>query len=220
MSETGTVKLYISGHLIEGANRAEAVIKLADMLKTSPAKIARLIDGNPHLIKKDLPAAQAGKYQQALAAAGFETIVKGDSDAASAGDTAAASSAPPATAAPDSLALMELGALVLAADERAPQRKADIRTDHLDIAEAGSRIAEAPPAASPVAAPDIGLAEHGAAIENVPKPPPPPAPNTDQLSTAEPGTELGVAKPAPPPPPDVSHLSLDDDDHPPGKKHS
>lgn len=217
MAASDTVKLYITGNLLEGADRAQAIIKMADLLNIPLPKVAKLIDGKPHLIRKDLPAAQVDKYRAALANAGFESMVRPNDGSAAAADTAASIAPAPTEASPtsdatdSSLDLLEVGSMVLTDSERPARVAADINTEHLQVADPD---AETPPASReappPVPAPDLDVAEVGADIEGVAKPPPPPPPDTDDLSTAPVGSEFETLKKDKPAPPDVSHLSVAD----------
>jgi|GEM_PF-1777955 len=68
--------IYFSGQAIEGFSIAQVKQNLAKIFKLDNTKIARLFTNKPVIIKKNLSAEQAKKYQTALLKAGAKIQIK------------------------------------------------------------------------------------------------------------------------------------------------
>ena len=79
MSEAAC-KVIITG-VLEGRDREEVKAKLAGMFKKTPSEMEQYLSGKAVVVKKNLPATQAKKYQAALQKAGANCIVKPVGDA-------------------------------------------------------------------------------------------------------------------------------------------
>lgn len=71
-----TWQVHTSGHPLAGEDAGEIAAKLGDRLKLSQAQIARLLDGTPKVLKKDLDRHAALTYRAALAGAGLDVTIR------------------------------------------------------------------------------------------------------------------------------------------------
>ncbi|MEM1231534.1 MAG: hypothetical protein AAGI15_13415 [Pseudomonadota bacterium] len=139
-----------------------------------------------------------------------------NADAAAPGPKGAQAAASAEATGPDSgLSLSPAGSDLLQASERTAATPREVATDHLSLAEPGAALSDAATQAASPAHLDIDfdLAEPGALMIDADERAEP-APNVaaPDLSLAEPGAAMSRERADPTPSaPDTSHLSLDDD---------
>lgn len=214
--------IIISGKLLESIGPEQAVERLARLFKMPVEQAARLVDGKPHRIKKDVDEATARKFKSALTQAGLQTLVRASDiaptpepvnveSAARTQNTGPATTAEPArpTGTATRIHLAPPGTPVLREEERSEVTAPDLDLSGLTLDELTPWPGTGEPDPAPVQPPDFGLAPPGADIETLPDTREKLNPDTSKLDIDEPGATLGSPKKADPPAPDTSHIKLE-----------
>jgi len=134
--------IYLTGKLADGLSPAQAAARLAQLFKSKPDTMTRLLSGKPQLLKRGVDRATALKYREALSRAGVAVAFKAQAQ------TAAPSAKPAWSIAP-------VGAEVLTAQERHAAPIMEIDTSGLSIAPAGAALGTSQPLPPPTA-PNVG----------------------------------------------------------------
>lgn len=197
MSSTDSERydIFFAGQCLQGHDPQAVRAALGRLFKADDPTLDRLFCGQRQRIKGGCDAATAGRYRQALTAAGAKVSIAPASGrvaaaaSAPAGAAASADSSPPAAASSPPAAAPDSGRLTLA--------------------DAGERLGPASADVAALTPPDFDLAEVGADLGPPPSPPPP-APDTSALSLAREGGDLSDCAPEPAPAPalDLSHMAL------------
>lgn len=213
--------IIISGKLLEAVSREQAVEHLARLFKMPLEQAAKLVDGKPHRIKKDVDEATARKFKAALTQAGLQTLVRASQEPAAPSEATASQQASEATKSrPDTVAtdaksaagsieLAPPGTPVLREDERTEVTAPDLDLSGLELDDLTPWPGTGEPEPGPVEPPDFGLAPPGAEIETLPDTREKLNPDTSKLDIEEPGAILGSPTKAAPPAPDTSHIKLE-----------
>ena len=181
--------IVFTGQLVKGSDLATVKSNLGKIFKMDAARVEKLFSGQPVVLKKDADQATAMKFRAVLKQAGAECELRPVADPvqASAGASAPAPESRAASPAPESREPTEPSSGEL-------ETVGTIRTGGTGFSGAFS------------------VAEVGAEMDNREKVAPPPAPDVDHLTMAQPGEVLGQKKAEEMPvAPDISHLSLKDD---------
>lgn len=135
--------LFLTGELAPDQARDTALQQLATLFKRPVDQVAKLLNGKPNRVRKDLDAEQIQRYQQVFAKIGVIAVAKPIMDDATVNNT-------PATN--QNLRLSPEGTPVLHEDERYVVNAKAPDTKHLSLAPCGETLAElneAPPLPSP-----------------------------------------------------------------------
>lgn len=193
-------EVAFSGALVPGADEAQVKANLTKLFQADAQRIALLFSGRRTVIKNNLDAETAQRYQQTLARAGAHVEVS--PMAGSMAETASAPApvqAPAQTAAP----VTDVPANVPSAVAQAVATATGAR---LKVAPRDEYMA----AFAEVDAPDLPLAPLGADLADAKPEPQAPALDLSGMQLAPVGSDMGQAKAPPPPPaPDTSHLKLE-----------
>lgn len=187
-------EVAFSGKIAEGADLAQVKAKVGAMFKADAAKLAQLFSGSRIVIKKNIDAATAKKYQVALKNAGAVCEVKSLSKAAATAPPAPAKAAQPAGDTRPASATT--ASKVVASDDipAAPQ------TDPLGITAAD--ISDLSASIAPV----------GSQMQDEIKQVAEPQLDIGSMAMAPVGSDLGqIKKGEEPPPPDTSGITLVDE---------
>ena len=173
--------LIITGQLLPNSEKSAATTALAKLLKVDEQRSAALLSGKPQLIKKSADEESARKFIAAFKRIGVQLAARPISTAES--------PEPPADKANDSAAstspefgLSEIGAELLAEDERSQFEALDLNPDW-EILEAGEPI-ETLTVEKQMLDPDtsgLSLANEGEVLPGLEKPEAPPVPDTSHL---------------------------------------
>lgn len=194
--------IIITGKLLDGVTAEQAAQRLSKLFKTSLDQAARLVDGKPHRIKKDLDEASARKFKTALTQVGLQTVAR-----ASEAADAAPAKAPRQSG--GSIDLAPPGTPVLLESERVEIVAPAIDLSGLSLAELEAWEGDGQPEPEPLPAPEFGLAPPGADIDTLPDTREKLNPDISALDLDEPGATLGPPRKDDPPPPDTSHIKLE-----------
>tara|TARA_R110002049_G_scaffold72978_8_gene189069 strand:+ start:3370 stop:4185 length:816 start_codon:yes stop_codon:yes gene_type:complete len=178
--------VYFAGQILAGHTAEEVRSNLAKLFKADEATLDKLFSGSTQILKRDCDEATAAKYQQAMARAGAQAIVKSAQPEAP---------APTAPAAPKGQTAAEKIAALAAAED-------------------DTRFSGRPPPA-PIPEPEedgkFQLAPVGSDLLRPEERRPVEAltPDISALSVDAAATRLSAEPTAPPPPPDTAHIELD-----------
>ncbi|MFT7288227.1 MAG: hypothetical protein ACI87W_002343 [Halieaceae bacterium] len=210
--------IYFAGECLEDKDSAAVRIAIQKLFKADDATMERLFSGTRQLIKRGCDKATALTYQKAISAAGAKPIItraaapasQTPESVAEPGVVAGASSPPAQEPTQSPVSLAAPGSDVLAPGERPAVRPVSVATDHLSLAETGTRLAEATPPAPAVPAPDFAVAEVGSNLGPLRPVENGPLPDTSALDLAPAESDLSEFNPPTAPPPQLSldHLQL------------
>jgi hypothetical protein len=175
--------VVFAGQILEGVDPQRVRANVAKLFDIDAARVEKLFSGQRIVIKKDVGAAAAQKYQAVMAKAGavVEIVEKGAPRESAVHTVASPSPAPPPAGSQD-LSMAEPGVLLVEPDRvEAPA----IDTSHLQLAEVGATLTES----EPIPEPQFDLSG---------------------MELAPPGTLLIESKPAKPAEFDTSGLALTD----------
>jgi len=178
--------IIFTGQLVKGSDLATVKSNLGKIFKMDAARVEKLFSGQPVVLKKDADQATAMKFRAVLKQAGAECELRPVAEPAQ----ASAASVPESRAASP------------APDSREPTEPSSGELETVGtIRTGGTGFSGA-----------FSVAEVGAEMDNREKVAPPPAPDVDHLTMAQPGEVLGQKKTEEMPvAPDISHLSLKGD---------
>lgn len=199
------------GILQPGKDRAEVMVNMAAMFKTTPDKIKPYFSGDRKAIKRSVDEATAEKYRAALENVGL--IIKLEEVEQAAKPETSADSEPVADT--SGISVAETGADINPSPvEVEPQPIGDI--SDVTMAEVGADVIENP---EPIKAQpiddisDITMAETGADIIENPEPvKAQPIDDISELTMAEAGADVFETPPEPPKEPDIDISALDTKD--------
>ena len=196
-------KVVFEGRLVAGAEPPQVKAALGRLFKAEPARIEAMFTGASVVVRRQLDAATARQYVDALERAGALARIEGmeETEPAAVG-VAVASVAPPGNAAPLPAALATPAPAVLRAMQGAPVAPT------LDVAAVGSLLvdpAEVP--AANIATDHLSLAAVGSLLVE-PVDVPEPAFDLSGLSLAPVGVDITEPMDTPPAQFDLSGLSL------------
>lgn len=203
--------IIISGKLLEAVSGEQAVARLAKLFKMPLEQAAKLVDGKPHRIKKEVDEATARKFKAALTQAGLQTIVRASESAAPVqpAESAPAAQAPKTAAPQTRIDLAPPGTPVLLDSERNEVTAPELDLSGLTLDELTPWPGTGKLEPAPVDPPDFGLAPPGADIDTLPDTREKLNPDISKLDIDEPGARLGKPKKEAPPAPDTSHIKLE-----------
>ncbi len=199
--------ILFNGELLPGFDSATVAANLARRFKATPATIARLMNGDSHVLKRATDYDTAVKYRSAMEQDGARALLREIAPAA-----ASEPAAPTAPGDPDTpLTLAPVGGELLAAHERRTVVTAQVDTAHFSLVSTFASTPEVPRPTPP--APDtthISVAEAGAdLLPNHPKAPPPAPPDTSAITLAATGALMAPpAEPVACDLPDTSAITL------------
>jgi hypothetical protein len=213
--------IEFAGECLEGHSPEAVRAGLAALFKADAAALERLFSGKRQRIKGDCDKATALKYQKAMTGVGARAIITASAPAVPAAEPASGDGSAPTknavvsaetTADTADITLAPAGSEVLTADERQDPIVPDLDLSHLSVAEAGTALAEASEAPTPLPAPDLDIAETGARLAPEPTGAPPEPPDTSALDLAPEGQDVSDCQPpaAALAPPETAHLSVAD----------
>jgi hypothetical protein len=140
-------KLIFRGEVLDGQHPAVVRRRLGESASFSAQHLEMLFSGRPVVVKRQVDAAAAARFQGLFKQAGAVLHAVADT----------AEDAPPRSAAP-ALSILPAGSPVLRDDERSVWEPRHIDTAGLDLAEAGATLAPpAEPAAAPVDVDALGF---------------------------------------------------------------
>jgi hypothetical protein len=185
-------EIAFSAQLVPGAQLEGVKANMAKLFQADEQRLALLFSGRRIVIKSNLDAAGAEKYRATMERAGaVAEVVNLDDGIEEIVLTAAPAASTDFVAAP--VAAQAEGATAQA-------------VGRLKVAPRDEYMA----AFSDVDAPDFGIAEVGATLQDEKPETPPPAVDLSQFSLAPAGSDMGELKRAPAGPlPDISHLKLE-----------
>lgn len=198
--------ILFTGELLPGFDSATVAANLARRFKAAPATIARLMNGDSHVLKHDTDYDTAVKYRSAMEQDGARALLR---------EIAPVLASDPVTPVPpgDSVTPLTLAVAgeLLAAHERRTVFAAPVDTSHISLVSAFASAPEAPRTAPP--APDtthISVAEAGAdLLPDRPKAPPPTPPDISAITLAAAGALMAApAEPVSGELPDISAITL------------
>ncbi|MCP5320780.1 MAG: hypothetical protein H7A12_08145 [Pseudomonadales bacterium] len=134
--------IVFHGETAPGIPREVVAGNLAQLFRTTPDTVARLLDGSTHTLKRGLDAAAAERYRSALERAGAVVTLQ---------PAPAVPATAPAPASPE-LGLAPVGSDVLAPHERRQITATAPDTSHIGLNAAGTRLS--PPGPVPPEPPD------------------------------------------------------------------
>ncbi|HEY9037313.1 MAG TPA: hypothetical protein VIM96_11450 [Pseudomonadales bacterium] len=194
--------LYFSGQCIPNAPLDAVKKNMGLVFKADAAKIDALFNGQTHCIKKGLDQAAAQKYEAILRKAG--AIIELKPQAPSKQSMAERLAGIDTTTLPEKPA--KTASAATSADDALPEYSLTVAAAGSPLLHPAERAAKTPPA-KPIEAPAFEtLAQYSRLSEETP--PPPPAPDTGNLSTSTEYERLSDEQPPAPPAPDTGFLSI------------
>ncbi|CAH0990807.1 hypothetical protein SIN8267_00907 [Sinobacterium norvegicum] len=235
-------KLIFRGELLAETSREQGQVRLAKLFKLTSEKAAQLFDGKTRVLRKNMDKATAAKFQHAFKQAGLKAYFQAEqATAAEPSPKPTANSTASTDSAATAMSLAPTGTNLLSDGEKSAVTDADINTDHLSAAEAGTAIGEPQEEVlahintehfdvaelgaimadaiveeiTLVDIPEISLAEVGATLgEQKTAQDALPEVDTSSLTLSPSGSDLQDEKDElPPAPPKTSHLSLTPNDN-------
>lgn len=199
-------RLLFRGEVLDGQHAAVVRKRLGESAGFTDAALEKLFSGRIVVVKQDVDAATANRFETVFRRAGArlerKLLISADPRT---GKTEAASDQGTTPGEPD---LLPAGSDLLRADERTPWQPRDVDTSSLSLA--GAQFT-APERGAEAFGPDVShltLAAPGADLGAARTGDPSPV-QTPDFELAEAGADLQQHEgPAPPPPPDVSHLHV------------
>lgn len=200
--------LYLTGQLADGVDKTQTLQRLATMFKRPVEKVAPLLAGKAHCIKRDLSKAELQRFQQVLDRIG---VLNQGRLIAPIANTNAESISP--DTANSALTLSPSGTPVLTEAERRQPPIPDIDTSAITLSPVGAAMGQQPVTAPPYlpSVDHLSLAKAGESLgsDRIPLP----EMNLDDLSgslsLAPSGARMSESEDkSPPPAPDISHLKL------------
>lgn len=174
-----TFEVVFQGQVQPGLDPVQVRARVGQLFQVDQRQLEMLFSGRRIVIKGGLDVAAAQRYQQAIERAGARCEVR-----ASAAQQIDAPAAP--VASPTVAPVSEISRSPLPRDEFMAAF-VDVRAPDLPLAELGADMQDSYPDYAPL---DIdlsafSLAPVGSDLEQLPSPPPPPAPDTSYLRLAE-----------------------------------
>ena len=189
------------GMIQPGKDKKTAIINMAKLFKTEPAKLVPLFAGGRKVIKSNVDELMAEKYRVALENVGLVIKIEDAAEAAAPARTPA--QAPTAQSANQSIA------------QKIAQQVSDVDTGDITMAEVGALVIENPVEVTPQEIgdiSDISMAEVGAlVIENPVEVTPQEIGDISDISMAEAGADIieNPKEKEKAPIPDISELTLE-----------
>lgn len=139
MSQQLRYDLLFRGDIVPGRQLDDVKARVRELFQIDDARLASLFSGRPVLIRRDLGAAEAERYRDALAAAG--ALVELRPVSGSPEDAAApAAVAPQSSTAAGDWSLTPVGADLLRSEERAQSAPRAVDVGHLSVAPSGADV--------------------------------------------------------------------------------
>ncbi|GMU46133.1 MAG: hypothetical protein AMXMBFR26_09150 [Porticoccaceae bacterium] len=138
MSQQLRYDLLFRGDIVPGRQLDDVKARVRELFQIDDARLASLFSGRPVLIRRDLGAAEAERYRDALAAAGALVELRPVSGSPE-GAAAPAAVTPQPTAVGD-WGLTPVGADLLRSEERARSAPRAVDVGHLSVAPSGADV--------------------------------------------------------------------------------
>ncbi|MCU1716085.1 hypothetical protein [Pseudomonas sp. 5P_3.1_Bac2] len=185
-------EIAFSAQLVPGAQLDGVKANVGKLFQADEQRLALLFSGRRIVIKSNLDAAGAEKYRAAMARAGAVAEVVNLDEGI---EEIVLTAAPPASS-----------AFVAAPVAAQVQSSTPTALGRLKVAPRDEYMA----AFVDVDAPDFGIAEVGAPLQDAKPQPPAPVVDLSQFSLAPAGSDMGeIKRPAAGPLPDISHLKVE-----------